>query len=212
MTALLWGKEQFLGGGCVMYLMIDNYDSFVYNLILYFKELGCQIEIKRNDEITIDEIRCKNYAGIIISPGPKSPKDAGISLDIIREFYREIPILGICLGHQAIAHAFGGLVVKGKVPMHGKVSTFTHENTPLFSNLPSSFLVTRYHSLVVEEETLPKELMVTGRTGDHVVMSLAHRRYPVYGLQYHPEALLTQYGHEVLQNFITICENWREQS
>ena len=195
-----------------MYLMIDNYDSFVYNLVMYFKELGVEIEVKKNDEITLEEIQAKQYKGIIISPGPKRPEDSGISRDVIKHFYQNIPILGVCLGHQTIAQAFGAKIKKGKKPMHGKISILRHNGNYLFSNIPKLIRVTRYHSLIVEEKTLPRMFVVNARSEDKAIMAIAHKQYPLYGLQFHPEALLTEYGHEILSNFIHICSMWRGNS
>lgn len=191
-----------------MFLMIDNYDSFVYNLVRYFKELDVDIIVKRNDEITIDEIKEMNLEGIIISPGPKRPQDAKISLDIISEFKDKIPILGICLGHQAICYALGGNVIKGKIPIHGKVSRVTHNKEGLFRGLKDSFKVTRYHSLIVEEATLPECFQIDCKSEDDVIMGISHKEYPLYGVQFHPEAVLTEYGHDILKNYICLCREW----
>ena len=192
-----------------MYLMIDNYDSFVYNLIAYLDELNEDVKVVRNDEITIDEIaEIQNLRGIIISPGPKSPKDSGICTSVVRRFAGEIPILGVCLGHQIIGYEFGATIEKGKKPMHGKVTKIFHNKDKLFRNLESPYLVTRYHSLVINEESIPKELQVDAKSKDGAVMAVSHIKYPVYGVQFHPEAVLTQYGHELLKNFIILCEEW----
>ena len=190
--------------------MIDNYDSFVYNLVMYFRELDVEIEVKKNDEITLEEIQASNYQGIIISPGPKRPEDSGISQDIIKYLHNQIPILGICLGHQTIAQVFGGKIIKGKRPMHGKISILKHNGRFLFANIPNSIKVTRYHSLIVEEKTLSRAFVINARSEDRVIMAISHKQYPLYGLQFHPEALLTEYGHEILDNFICICSIWRE--
>lgn len=189
-----------------MLIMIDNYDSFVYNLVRYFNELEAEVLVYRNDEITIDEIKGLNPKGIIISPGPKSPKESGICLECVREFKGKVPILGICLGHQVIAHEFGGEVKEGKEPVHGKVHFISNDGKGVFNNLPDEFKVTRYHSLEVDETTMPEELQVTARTKDGVVMGIRHKSYQIEGVQFHPEAVLTQFGHEMLQNFIKICE------
>ena len=174
-----------------MYLMIDNYDSFVYNLRAYFEEAGHEILVVENDGITIGQIRQMKPEGIIISPGPKTPKDAGISAEVIRKFAGEIPILGVCLGHQTIGYVAGATVKKGTRPMHGKLSPLTHSGEGLFRGLPQDFLVTRYHSLVIDEATLPQEYQVDARTEDQAVMAISHRTYPIYGVQFHPEAVLT---------------------
>ncbi len=185
-----------------MFLMIDNYDSFVYNLVRYFEELNQKVCIYRNDKITIEEIKYLKPEGIIISPGPKSPKEAGISLQIIEAFKGEIPILGICLGHQVIAQYFGGDIVKGIAPMHGKISEVFHNGKGIFNGLKNPFNATRYHSLVVEPYTLPNTLDVTAKTKEGVIMGLKHKEYCIEGVQFHPEAELTEYGHEMLENFI----------
>lgn len=192
-----------------MYLMIDNYDSFVYNLKAYLDELHVDVKVIRNDKITVEEIyRMDNLKGIIISPGPKSPQDSGICRQVVREFAGKIPILGVCLGHQIIGYEFGAVVEKGQKPMHGKVTKIFHDKKNLFVNIESPYLVTRYHSLVVNEKSLPNELVVEARSEDNAVMAISHKEYPVYGVQFHPEAVMTQYGHELLRNFINISEEW----
>ena len=192
-----------------MYLMIDNYDSFVYNLKAYIDELNEDVMVVRNDKLTIKEIaKMKNLRGIIISPGPKSPKDCGICTEVVRKFSGKIPILGVCLGHQIIGYEFGATVEKGEKPMHGKVSKIFHNKSNLFKNLESPYFVTRYRSLVIKEETIPEELTVDARSEDDAVMAISHKEYPVYGVQFHPEAVLTQYGHEILKNFIDLSEEW----
>lgn len=192
-----------------MYLMIDNYDSFVYNLKAYIDELNEEVMVIRNDKLTIKEIaKMKNLRGIIISPGPKSPKDCGICTEVVRKFSGKIPILGVCLGHQIIGYEFGATVEKGEKPMHGKVSKIFHNKSNLFKNLESPYVVTRYHSLVIKEETIPEGLTVDARSEDDAVMAISHKEYPVYGVQFHPEAVLTQYGHEILKNFIDLSEEW----
>lgn len=196
-----------------MYLMIDNYDSFVHNLASYFEELGEEIRLVRNDRVSLDQIQelidCKELSGLIISPGPKSPSDCGKSAQIVQKFAGKIPILGICLGHQVIGHSWGASVSKGKCPMHGKITQIQNNQKRLFRNLPSQYHVTRYHSLVVEEQTLPDCLEVDALSQDGAVMAISHKSYPVYGIQFHPEAVLTEYGHELLKNYINICEEWR---
>lgn len=189
-----------------MLIMIDNYDSFVYNLVRYFNELNEEVLVFRNDEINEDLIKNLNPNGIVISPGPKAPKDAGEVLNIIHKFKEELPILGICLGHQSIGEYFGGEIIKGKRPMHGKISKIITDGKNIFKNIPKEFNVTRYHSLVVNEETLPEELEVTARAKDGAIMGIKHKHYKIYGVQYHPEAVLTEYGYEVLNNFIKICK------
>ena len=194
-----------------MYLMIDNYDSFVYNLVAYFEELGQEVLIKRNDEISMKEIEAINPKGIIISPGPKAPKSAGESIQIVQTFSNKIPILGVCLGHQVIGYACGGSIVKGERPMHGKVTAIHHNKKGIFQNLPESFKVTRYHSLVIRESDLPENLQIDARAEDGAIMAISRKDAPVYWIQFHPEAVLTQYGHEMLDNFNTICEQWRRK-
>lgn len=185
-----------------MYLMLDNYDSFVYNLLRYFEELGEEVKIIRNDAITIEQIEEMQLDGIIISPGPKSPSEAGVCLDVIKHFSGKLPILGICLGHQAIAQAFDASVVKGTSPIHGKVFDVTHTNKGMFKNIKNPVRVTRYHSLCVTPESLPSCLEVTAVTEDGIVMGIRHKEYLVEGVQFHPEAHLTELGHEMLKNFI----------
>lgn len=191
-----------------MLLMIDNYDSFVYNLVRYFNELEEEIDVIRNDNILLEDITEKKYSGIVISPGPKNPKEAGMSLEIIERFKGKIPILGICLGHQCIGHAFGGEIIKGRVPMHGKISVVNHKNEGVFKNLNNPLKVTRYHSLVISKENIPDELIVTAESEDGCVMGVQHKTYPIYGVQFHPEAHLTEQGHELLKNFIEECRRF----
>ncbi|MEF9918257.1 MAG: aminodeoxychorismate/anthranilate synthase component II [Eubacterium sp.] len=190
-----------------MYLMIDNYDSFVYNLSSYFEELGEKILVKRNNEISLKEIEELHPQGIIISPGPKSPLAAGLSIDIVKNFKNKIPILGVCLGHQVIGASFGASIIKGKIPMHGKVTSIVHRGTGLFENLPSRYKVTRYHSLVIDEDSLSQEFEVSARAEEGAIMAISHKRLPVFGVQFHPEAVLTEYGYELLENFIKISIN-----
>ncbi|MDN5293340.1 MAG: anthranilate synthase component [Eubacteriales bacterium] len=185
-----------------MILMIDNYDSFTYNLVQYLGELGQEVVVRRNDRITIPEIEAMDPSHIIISPGPCTPDEAGISLDVVRYFAGKKPILGVCLGHQAIGQAFGGRVVRGKYPMHGKTSLIYHDGKGVYRGLPSPFRATRYHSLVVERESLPPELEVTATTEDGTVMGIRHRYWPVEGVQFHPESIMTEYGKELLANFL----------
>ncbi|KYH35035.1 aminodeoxychorismate synthase component 2 [Clostridium tepidiprofundi DSM 19306] len=185
-----------------MFLMIDNYDSFVYNLVRYFEELNESIIVFRNDEITIEQIIKLAPEGIIISPGPKSPKESGICLDVINQFKGKIPILGICLGHQAIGYSFGAKIVKGNQPVHGKVSYVYHNKKGVFNKLKSPLKVTRYHSLVIDKNDLPYCLEITSQTYDGVIMGIRHNEYFIEGVQFHPEAVLTEYGHEMLSNFI----------
>ncbi|MBP1888936.1 anthranilate synthase/aminodeoxychorismate synthase-like glutamine amidotransferase [Clostridium moniliforme] len=195
-----------------MLVMIDNYDSFVYNLVRYFNELDEEVKVFRNDEVNSDIINNINPDGIVISPGPKSPKDAGEVLKIIEEFKEKIPILGICLGHQSIGEYFGGKIVKGTRPMHGKISKVLNNGKGIFKGIPKEIKVTRYHSLIIEKENLPSELEITAVTEDGVIMGIEHKSLPIYGVQYHPEAVLTEEGHTLLNNFINICkEKGRER-
>lgn len=195
-----------------MYLMVDNYDSFVYNLARYLEELGEEVELVRNDKINVSQVETMRLAGtlegILISPGPKSPKDCGNCCEIVRRMAGKIPILGVCLGHQIIGHVFGAEVQKGAYPMHGKVTRIHTAGRGIFQDLPESYQVTRYHSLVVSEENFPQELQVDAWAEDGVIMALSHRMMPVFGVQFHPEAVLTEYGHEILENFTKICRRW----
>lgn len=187
-----------------MILLIDNYDSFVYNLSRYVGELGHERVVRRNDNINLDEIYLMQPSHIIISPGPCAPDQAGISMEVIRRFGSHIPILGVCLGHQAIGQVYGGKVTRAKFPMHGKAANIFHDEKGLFAGLKNPLSVARYHSLIVSEEHLPKELIITARSQEGEIMALAHRHYPVLGVQFHPESILTQNGYDILQNFLTI--------
>ena len=189
-----------------MYLMIDNYDSFVYNLKAYFQELGRDILVRRSDEITLADIQAMQPQGIILSPGPKRPWDAQLCVDTVRRFGGKVPLLGVCLGHQVLGHCAGAVVEKGVRPMHGKVTRVRHDGTGLFAGLPREFNVTRYHSLVVRQDTLPEDYQVDCVAEDGAVMGLSHRTLPLFGVQFHPEAVLTQYGHELLENFCRLAE------
>ena len=195
-----------------MLLMIDNYDSFVYNLVRYFEELGEEIIIYRNDKITIEEIEKMNIDGIIISPGPKSPNEAGLSLDIIDKFKDKLPILGICLGHQCIGHYFNAVVKKGKEPVHGKMFNITHNNKGVFNNVKNPLRVTRYHSLIVSKENFPDSLEITSETDDKIIMGIRHKDYDIYGVQFRPEAEMTEEGHKILENFIKITKEFNKKS
>lgn len=188
-----------------MILMIDNYDSFVYNLVQYFKELDEDIVVKRNDEITIDDIKTLNPEIIVLSPGPCSPTEAGICIEAVENFKGKIPILGICLGHQTIGQVFGSKIVKAIEPVHGKVHSITHDGKGVFTNIKNPLNVTRYHSLVVDRETLSDELEITAQTKEGEIMGLRHKKYMIEGVQFHPEAVLTECGHELLRNFITLA-------
>jgi len=185
-----------------MILLIDNYDSFTFNLVQYFGELGQEIEVYRNDQITLLDIESKKPDYIVISPGPCTPNEAGISLDIVKELSGKIPILGVCLGHQTIAQAFGGKVVRAKRLMHGKTSLIYHDGKMVFTNIGEPFRATRYHSLIVEPDSIPKEIEVTAWTKEGEIMGLRHKELAVEGLQFHPEAILTEHGKKMLANFI----------
>ncbi|HZJ16443.1 MAG TPA: aminodeoxychorismate/anthranilate synthase component II [Chthoniobacteraceae bacterium] len=185
-----------------MLLVIDNYDSFTYNLVQYFGELGANPVVKRNDEITLDEIRALKPKRIVISPGPCTPNEAGISNDVIRAFGPTTPILGVCLGHQCMGHVFGGEVVRAPRLMHGKTSPILHHGQGIFSGLPSPFEATRYHSLIVKRETFPTCLEITAETAEKEIMGLRHREFPLYGVQFHPESILTLEGKKLLSNFL----------
>ena len=194
-----------------MLLMIDNYDSFVYNLVRYFEEIGEEVEVVRNDKININLVDESKYLGIIISPGPKNPKEAGLCLDIIDKFKGKLPILGICLGHQCIGHYFGGKIRKGEKPMHGKISKVNHNSKGIFYNVKSPLKVTRYHSLIIDKETLPEELEVTAEASDNVIMGIKHKSLPIYGVHFHPEAELTEEGHKLLENFVSECKRLKNE-
>lgn len=194
-----------------MILMIDNYDSFVYNLVRYFEELGEEVLVYRNDKITIKDIENMNIEGIVISPGPKSPKEAGLSLEIIDKFKGKLPILGICLGHQCIGHYFNAEVIKGKEPVHGKMFYINHDNKDLFKDVKNPLRVTRYHSLIVDKNDFPNELEITSETEDNVIMGIKHKSLPIYGVQFHPEAEMTEEGHKILNNFIDITKSFKNK-
>ena len=185
-----------------MMLIIDNYDSFTYNLVQYFGELGADLVVKRNDQVTLDEVAEMHPDRICISPGPGTPLDAGISNDLILKFGPSTPILGVCLGHQCIGHVFGGEVVRADRIMHGKTSPIMHEGDGVFRSLPNPFEATRYHSLIVRRESLPPELEITAETAQREIMGLRHRRYPIQGVQFHPESIMTGVGKQLLLNFL----------
>ncbi|WP_298406432.1 aminodeoxychorismate/anthranilate synthase component II [Janthinobacterium sp.] len=185
-----------------MLLMIDNYDSFTYNIVQYFGELGEDVRVYRNDEITIEQIEALNPDRICISPGPKAPAQAGISVEVLKHFAGKKPILGVCLGHQAIGEAFGGKVIRAKQVMHGKTSLIAHTGVGVFQGLPSPFTVIRYHSLAIERASLPSCLEVTAWTDDGEIMGVRHREYDIEGVQFHPESILSEHGHALLKNFL----------
>ena len=191
-------------GYCVMILLIDNYDSFTYNLVQYFGQLGEQVAVYRNDQITLDDIEVLAPSRIVISPGPCTPSEAGISLDLVREYGAAIPILGVCLGHQSIAQAYGGRVVRAGKLMHGKTSNIFHDSKTIFEGLPLQFPATRYHSLIVEKKSLPECLEISATSNDGLIMGLRHRRFPIEGVQFHPESILTDHGKKLLKNLYLI--------
>jgi len=188
-----------------MILLIDNYDSFVFNLARYFERLGQETVVLRNDVANVEKVRALKPVAIVLSPGPCTPTEAGCSLEIVRELHESIPILGICLGHQTIAAALGGRVVRARKPMHGRASAVSHNGKGIFAGVPNPFSAGRYHSLVVEEAMLSQSLSVTARTAEGVVMAIAHRRLPVIGVQFHPESILTEYGYPLLANFLRVA-------
>jgi len=195
-----------------MYILIDNYDSFVYNIAAYFEKLGVDIIVKSVDDITIQEIESLNVSGIILSPGPGNPSKYVALLNIIDVFKGKIPILGICLGHQVIGYYFGFNIIKGNKPMHGKISWIQNNGKSLFKGLPKNFKVTRYHSLVIDNtiDSIPFE--VDALSEDGVIMAITHNKFPIYGIQFHPEAVLTEYGYDVIRNYISICDTWRDRN
>ncbi|WP_149999410.1 anthranilate synthase component II [Iodidimonas gelatinilytica] len=189
-----------------MYLLIDNYDSFTFNLYHYLGELGADVEVVRNDALTVADILDKiRPQGVIISPGPGEPKDAGITEALIRQSAGHLPILGVCLGHQAIGEVFGGKVVRAPKVMHGKVSAMRHDGAGVFKDLPSPFNATRYHSLVIAEDGFPEDLEITARSDDGLIMGLQHKTHPVHGVQFHPESIASEHGHKILENFLTLA-------
>lgn len=187
-----------------MILLLDNYDSFTYNLAQYLGELGCTVEVHRNNKISVDQIAHRKPERIVISPGPCTPKEAGISVELIRQLAGKIPILGVCLGHQAIGAAFGGKIVRAPKLFHGKTSEVHHDNKGVFRKLPEPFTATRYHSLIIERKSLPRELAITAETRDGVIMGVRHRKYRLEGVQFHPESVLTTPGKLLLQNFLAL--------
>ncbi len=191
-----------------MILLIDNYDSFTFNLVHYLGGLGAEVDVHRNDKISVDDVLARDPEAIVLSPGPCTPNEAGICLDLIKRASADIPVFGVCLGHQAIGQAFGGMVVRAPVPIHGKLSEIQHTGEGVFRGINGSFRATRYHSLIVDRKNLPQDLEVTAETGDHLIMGLRHRRYPVHGVQFHPESIASEHGHLILRNFLDIAAQW----
>jgi anthranilate synthase component II len=187
-----------------MILIIDNYDSFTYNLAQYFGELGQDVEVIRNDAIDLAGVAAKKPERIVVSPGPCTPNEAGISVPLVKEFAGKIPLLGVCLGHQSIGAAFGGNIIRAKRVMHGKTSVITHNRQDCFANIPTSYTVVRYHSLVIDRASLPKELSITAESDDGEIMGVRHKTLPVWGVQFHPESIITEYGHDLLRNFLSL--------
>jgi anthranilate synthase/aminodeoxychorismate synthase-like glutamine amidotransferase len=192
-----------------MVFVLDNYDSFTYNLVQYLGELGAEVEVRRNDQITVDELEALHPERIVVSPGPCTPQEAGISIELIRHFTGKVPVLGVCLGHQALGAAFGGKVIRALHLMHGKTSAVEHDGKTIFAGLPSPMTATRYHSLIVEEKGLPAELEVsaytTERDGSRTIMALRHKQFPVEGVQFHPESVLTEAGKSLVKNFLNLA-------
>jgi len=189
-----------------MILLIDNYDSFTYNVKHYLNEIGAEVQIFRNDKITIKEIKDINPKAIVLSPGPCTPNEAGICLKLIEEFKNKLPILGICLGHQSIGQAFGGKIIKCEEIMHGKIDTMTHFNHEIFKNIKNNFLATRYHSLIIDRKTLSKDFKITAETNNKLIMGIAHSQLPIYGFQFHPESIGTEIGKDLLKNFLNLIK------
>lgn len=189
-----------------MIIIIDNYDSFTYNLYQAIAQTTACVEVFRNDEISLTKILALNPAGIVISPGPGRPEQAGICIELIKTFHKELPIFGVCLGHQAIACAFGGEVILAPQPMHGKSASIIHRGEGLYKNLPQPFLAGRYHSLIVNRDTLPEVLKIESETADGLIMGMRHAEYPTYGVQFHPESILTPNGNQLIKNFVHLCQ------
>lgn len=190
--------------------LIDNYDSFTFNLVHYFGELGAQVTVIRNDQQSVDEILAQNPDCLVLSPGPCTPREAGVCIDLIKAASPKIPIFGVCLGHQAIGEAFGGEVVRAPSPIHGKVHEIFHRGETLFHGLPSPYKATRYHSLIVARDTLPTELVATAWTADGLVMGLSHLTHPTHGVQFHPESIASDHGHALLKNFLDLARSWND--
>jgi anthranilate synthase component II len=195
-----------------MIVLIDNYDSFTFNLVHYLGDLGAAVRVHRNDRTTVKSVLAADPDAIVLSPGPCTPKEAGICLDLIAEASADVPILGVCLGHQAIGHAFGGIVGRAPSPVHGKLSTIRHTGGSIFRGINAPFQATRYHSLIVERATLPDDLTITAETEDGLIMGLSHRELPVHGVQFHPESIASEHGHLMLKNFLDTAASWNASS
>ena len=193
-----------------MLLLIDNYDSFTYNLVHYLGEVGAETRVVRNDALTVDEALAMRPAGIVLSPGPCTPAEAGICVDLVKAAAGKVPLLGVCLGHQSIGAAFGARIVRAPTLMHGKTSRVHHDGAGILHGLPDPFTATRYHSLIIDEATLPDELMVTARSEDGLIMAVQHRRHPVFGVQFHPESIASEGGHDLLRNFLQLSHEMVE--
>jgi anthranilate synthase/aminodeoxychorismate synthase-like glutamine amidotransferase len=203
-TSKIWSAVRRVNWRQIVILVIDNYDSFTYNLVQFLGEMGADLQVVRNDKTTLDDIRAMQPTHIVISPGPGTPDDGGVSLDVLKQLGATTPVLGVCLGHQCIGQAFGGVVLRAPRVMHGKTSMIYHNGDPMFADVPNPYEATRYHSLIVEESSLPDVLTVTARTEEGEIMGLRHKEYPVYGVQFHPESILTTYGPRLLRNFLNV--------
>ncbi len=194
-----------------MLLLIDNYDSFTYNLVHFLGELGEKTLVYRNDKLDLEEAIEMNPDAIILSPGPCDPDKAGICIELVKHVLGKIPVLGVCLGHQVIGQALGGKIIRGPKPMHGKSSLINHQGTEIFKDIPSPFLATRYHSLIVEKKSLPNDIIINSFTKDKIIMGISHSKFPIYGVQFHPESIGTNYGHTLLANFLKIAKKWKNR-
>jgi len=194
-----------------MLLLIDNYDSFTYNLVHFLGELGEKTLVYRNDKLDLEEAIEMNPDAIILSPGPCDPDKAGICIELVKHVLGKIPVLGVCLGHQVIGQALGGKIIRGPKPMHGKSSLINHQGTEIFKDIPSPFLATRYHSLIVEKKSLPNDIIINSFTKDKIIMGISHSKFPLYGVQFHPESIGTNYGHTLLANFLKIAKKWKNR-
>ena len=195
-----------------MLLLIDNYDSFTYNLVHFLGELGEKTLVYRNDKLDLEEAIEMNPDAIILSPGPCDPDKAGICIELVKHVLGKIPVLGVCLGHQVIGQALGGKIIRGPKPMHGKSSLINHQGTEIFKDIPSPFLATRYHSLIVEKKSLPNDIIINSFTKDKIIMGISHSKFPLYGVQFHPESIGTNYGHTLLANFLKVAKKWKNRA